>query len=92
MCKTDIGSKSGYDLRVVQIDMDKPDRENWVEMMGENELSKDSDIKSVNVGNNMIMVNYYQDGFDVVKLYNMTTVPFRYIRDLNFPMNGQIDK
>jgi hypothetical protein len=88
LCQTDIGSKSGYDLRVVQIDLDKPERENWVEMMGENDLSKDSDIKSVHVGNNMLMVTYLTEGYDVVKLYNMTTMPFRYIRDLNFPMKG----
>lgn len=34
-CETDIGCSSNYDRRLVLIDVAKPDRSNWKEVMSE---------------------------------------------------------
>lgn len=69
LAKTSIGTKSGYDMRLVRIDLDNPERENWVEVAGEDTFLKNARVERTMVANGKFVVKYYLDGYHQLYVY-----------------------
>ncbi|MCR9198297.1 MAG: prolyl oligopeptidase family serine peptidase [Planctomycetaceae bacterium] len=67
--------------RIIGIDLTKPDRENWVEIVPE---TKDT-LTSAGIVGDMIVGRYLKDARTQVRLYNMQG---EFVRDVEFPGIG----
>jgi prolyl oligopeptidase len=76
--KTDLNAPKG---RVIAIDLRKPERSSWKEIIPE---AKDS-LQGVNLVGNLFVCNYLQDAKTVVKMY---TPSGEHVRDLPLPGIG----
>lgn len=92
ICRTDVGSRSGYDIRFVEIDLANPDRKNWVEVLGEDALIPNADLSLNMIANGQLHLVYLYNGYNIVKTYDMSVKPYRFVRDWNFPLKGFMDE
>ncbi|MBN2560346.1 MAG: S9 family peptidase [Phycisphaerae bacterium] len=76
--KTDADAPRG---RVIAIDIRKPERENWREIIAEAEET----LQGVNAVNDMFVASYLKDAHTMVKMYNLLGKP---VRDVDFPGVG----
>jgi prolyl oligopeptidase len=79
--QTDLDAPRG---RVIAIDVDKPQKQNWKTIVPE---SADA-IASVSTVNNQLAVLYLHDAYNVLKVYNLDGT---FARDLPLPPYGTVD-
>ena len=87
-CVTSIGSPSVY-WRLVKIDLTKPDRSNWVEILSDKEFQKYSAVQNIVVADDKFLVLYYRDGWSRMTVYSLTG---QHISDVKMPGNGLTKK
>lgn len=69
--------------RVLSVDLDKPARENWTEVIPET----DSAIENMEVAGGKVFVNYLQDASSHLKVFSAEG---KFLRDVEFPSAGSV--
>lgn len=69
--------------KIIALDINKPERENWIEILPEQE----DPMAYVVMINNQFMVDYLHNAYDQIKLYNLYG---KYLRDIELPGIGTI--
>jgi len=78
--KTDLKAPRG---RVIAIDISKPDRKNWKEIIPEQVET----LQGVNLFNNQFIVNYLKDAHSQVKLFSLDG---KFLQELEIPGIGSV--
>lgn len=78
--RTDLGAPRG---KVVAIDVTKPQRNNWKEIIPQTE----NVLSSITIVNNQFVVSYLKDVHHVVKIYTLDGV---YVKDIKLPGMGTV--
>jgi prolyl oligopeptidase len=90
---TDIGTRTGYDRRIIEIDLDNPKRENWKEVMHEDMFMKDALIESIFVADEKLVVKYFVNDTNFLYVYKLEQpiTSESLLKVINMPDNGYID-
>lgn len=91
IARTSAGTKSGYDMRMVKIDLTNPARENWVEIAGEDVFLKNSKVERSFVANNKFIIKYLKDGYHQLYVYSLDA-PMKLLKVIETPHQGAIDE
>ncbi|MGK7931731.1 MAG: prolyl oligopeptidase family protein [Microcystaceae cyanobacterium] len=78
--KTDLDAPKS---RVIAIDLNQPNQENWQEVIPEAEET----LQNVGIVNHQFVVNYLKDAHSVVKLFDLNG---QLIKEINFPEIGTV--
>ncbi|HEY9701879.1 MAG TPA: S9 family peptidase, partial [Allocoleopsis sp.] len=78
--QTDLNAPKG---RVIAINIKKPERENWAEIIPESEDT----LQSVSILNNQFVLDYLKDAYSQVKIFDLTG---KFVREVQLPGIGSV--
>jgi hypothetical protein len=86
---TSTGTKSGFDQRLVEIDLKNSDRKNWVELMSEDIYEKDAAIGNEFIANGKHVVRYLKNGSHSYYIYSMNKTS-ELVKVVELPHKGSV--
>lgn len=91
-CTTSIGCSTKLDRRIVKVDMTKPTRTSWVEILPETVLkTRTMAHQYSHVYDGKILLQYYVDGWTRFYVYTLEPAG-KFIAEVKMPQDGSVEK